>query len=258
MDDARAVSPRPNRLGLAFRGATAPLPSHIAPPPPGFVVLFQTIEALQTLDRSFVIQFVAAETKSGTSTIAAGFARAAAAAYRRPVLLIDACLCPPMARSSQVDAQRVGALLDSGMSQSEILACAVSTDMPHLFRAKLTGAHYAGQPLYGPDVQYLFDQLRETYYAVVIDCPAIDDTPEAFTIARFCDGTALVAAASTSTPNDTIVARDLILQVGGQVLGLVFNREQNSRRRRDGLLRRARNRMTGRRHGVDSYEGDRI
>ncbi|MDD2860892.1 MAG: hypothetical protein PHI71_07465, partial [Acidiphilium sp.] len=54
---------------------------------------------------------------------------------------------------------------------------------------------------------------------------------EAVTIARHCDGTALIAAAARSSAREMLAARDAITQVGGQILGAVFNRERSYRPR---------------------------
>lgn len=182
---------------------------HTEPLPYGFIALFQTIETLRIPDRSFVIQFVAPHPGAGTTTIAAGFALAAAQSYRRPVLLIDAG----------------AAHTATGPIEP------VPTETAFLFAATIRREpHHFSDPLAMSLNERLAD-LRRDYHAIVVDCPALGRSPEAVTIARHCDGTALVAAATQSSARDVMAARDAITLVGGQVLGAVFNRERSYRPR---------------------------
>ncbi|MCW8308619.1 hypothetical protein AruPA_16405 [Acidiphilium sp. PA] len=182
---------------------------HTEPLPYGFIALFQTIETLRIPDRSFVLQFVAPHPGAGTSTIAAGFARAAAQSYRRPVLLIDAGAAH--AATGPIEP--------------------IPTETAFLFAATIRRTpHHFPDPAAISLEERLAD-LRREYHAIVIDCPALGDSPEAITIARHCDGTALIAAAARSAARDVMAARDAITLVGGQVLGVVFNRERSYRPR---------------------------
>jgi Mrp family chromosome partitioning ATPase len=182
---------------------------HTEPLPYGFIALFQTVETLRLPDRSFVIQFVAAHAGAGTTTIAAGFAAAAAQSYRRPVLLVDA------------------GSADAATGPLE----PVPTATPYLYTAAIQRApqHFTNPTAIS--LEERLTELRRHYHAIVIDCSALGRSAAAITIARHCDGTALVAAAAKSSARDLIAARDAINQVGGQVLGAVFNRERSYRPR---------------------------
>jgi Mrp family chromosome partitioning ATPase len=194
---------------VAARPLTTATAIHTEPLPYGFIALFQTIETLRLPDHSFVIQFVAPHPGAGTSTIASGFAIAAAQSYRRPVLLIDAG----------------SAHAATGPIEP------VPTDTAYLFKSAIQRApHHFTDPAAISLEQRLAD-LRRDYHAIVIDCPALGRSPEAITIARHCDGTALIAAAAQSSPRDMLAAREAITAVGGQVLGAVFNRERSYRPR---------------------------
>jgi ATPases involved in chromosome partitioning len=181
---------------------------HTEPLPYGFIALFQTIETLRVPDRSFIIQFVAPHPGAGTSTVAAGFAIAAAQSYRRPVLLVDA-----------------GAPYVAGPLEP------VPTDTAYLMKSTLRPR---SEPFIDPaetSLENRLADLRRHYHAIVIDCPALGRSAEAVTIARHCDGTALIAAAARSSAREMLAARDAITQVGGQILGAVFNRERSYRPR---------------------------
>ncbi|MGC9269492.1 hypothetical protein [Acidiphilium sp.] len=174
------------------------------PLPDEFVALFLTIETLRTSPHGFVIQFVATQKGAGTSTIAAGFAHAAAQAYRRPVLLITAT-----APFGAIDP--------------------LPTDTASLFHAPIEPPLAGLADTLTPALDDRLAELRRQYHAVVIDCPALGEAPHAIAMARHCDGTALIAAAARTSARDMIAARDTITRVGGQVLGAIFNRERSYR-----------------------------
>jgi Mrp family chromosome partitioning ATPase len=56
--------------------------------------------------------------------------------------------------------------------------------------------------------------------------------PEATALARHCDGSVLVVAAGKTSQSEIGAARRQIERVGGQVVGLVLNRERGRTSRR--------------------------
>lgn len=206
-----------NPLIAEAAGRALSVPSLVPEPsvlPEEFITLFHTVETLRLSDHSFILQFVAPRPGAGTTTIATGFARAAAQAYQRPVLFIDA-------GSHQSTADRT----DPAATDIAWLSyLAWSAPAP-------SGAQNALALTAAGNIPDRLTALRRQYHAVIIDCPALSASPEAVTIARHCDGAALVAAAIRSSPRDMIAARDTITRVGGQVLGAVFNRERSYRPR---------------------------
>lgn len=179
------------------------------PIPNALIDLFQAIETLRAPERGFLLQFVAPHAGAGTTTIAAGFARAAALSYRRPILLIDAM---PSSASAPTVPTFTGT---AGLFR------AAWPEMPA--KPGVRGI----VPMPANEISELLDVWRHSHHAVVLDCPALDVSSQAITLARYCDGTALVATAIHTAPRAMIAARDGIIRAGGQVLGAVFNRERS-------------------------------
>ncbi|HEY7120716.1 MAG TPA: polysaccharide biosynthesis tyrosine autokinase, partial [Tepidisphaeraceae bacterium] len=77
----------------------------------------------------------------------------------------------------------------------------------------------------------LLDQLANTYDHVLIDAPPVLAVTDARIIAAICDQTILVLRAEKSTRNMSLAARDGILSVGGQLLGVVVNDVPKAKKR---------------------------
>jgi capsular exopolysaccharide synthesis family protein len=69
----------------------------------------------------------------------------------------------------------------------------------------------------------LLDRLAETYDHVIIDAPPVLAVADARIVAAICDQAILVLRAEKSTRNMALAARDGLLSVGGQLLGVVVN-----------------------------------
>lgn len=200
--------------------------------------------------RARLIQFVAAGTGEGTSTIAREFARLACDRVRRPVWLVD-CDLP--------DARQHTALLNSsnrfGVLGPEQPA---TPDGSVFFTVQPPMRDPKGAPW--PDGRYLgarqvgarklwvtrfrkellrgaqqahivprqgyWTALRRHADVVVLDCPAADRSPSAMTLAPFMDATVLVVSADGSNVRRTTALRDGIVAAGGRCAGIVFNRAQ--------------------------------
>ena len=198
--------------------------------------------------RGRVIQFAAAGTGEGVSTVAREFARLAAVRARKPVWLIDADL----AQQSQQEAVayeperfgRLGAAAAASPNGSVFYAVTppvmgrdgrpvapgrLMTARPCLggrlwitrFRTESLRSGQRAEPL--PDSRY-WDALRKHADTVVIDAPAADRSDAAITLAPFVDATVLVVAAETTAANEPVILRDEIEAVGGRIVGVVVNR----------------------------------
>lgn len=194
--------------GQRAHAVCTPMPGDAAVPY-GFLEMVQTIETLREPDCGFVLQFTAAHAGAGTSMVASGFAKAAAQSYRRPVLYVDAALIVDLTRPFDIVPGGSGCLFLA-------VAGAISRDATHIEEMSLNAR---------------IGLLRQDFHAVVIDCPALGTGAAAITLARHCDGTALVAAAARTGARDMMAARESIVRVGGQVIGAVFNRARSYRPR---------------------------
>jgi Mrp family chromosome partitioning ATPase len=77
----------------------------------------------------------------------------------------------------------------------------------------------------------LLDMLRAQHSLVVLDCSSLL-FPQAAAVSRYCDGSVLVVAAGITSQLEIDAARRRIEQLGGQVVGLVLNRERGRASRR--------------------------
>jgi Mrp family chromosome partitioning ATPase len=188
-----------------------------------FVALFQAVDALRAGDRAFVLQFTAAHEGAGTTTLASGFAAAAAAVSRQPVLYVDVnAQARPDAQNTRMD------LLSTFRALLPLSAAMTpARGANNLFWARLHSEHDAGGPLDGEEIRQLLTLLREMHPVVVLDCPPLDTSSQAVAFARHCDGTVLVVAAEASSKNQILAARQQIERSGGQIVGAVFNRQRS-------------------------------
>lgn len=198
--------------------------------------------------RGRVIQFAAAGSGEGVSTVAREFARLAAVRARRPVWLIDADL----AQQSQQDAiaaepERFGRLGEPTAASPDgasyyavtppvlnregraVIASRLTTARPCLggrlfvtrFRIESLRSGQKVEPL--ADASY-WDSMRRHADTIVIDSPAADRNDTAIILAPYVDATVLVVAAKTTAANEPMILRDEIESVGGRIAGVVMNR----------------------------------
>lgn len=198
--------------------------------------------------RGRVLQFVAAGSGEGASTVAREFARLAAVRARKAVWLVDADLW----RQSQQEAisaepdrfgrlgQPAAASPDGsayyalqpaliGKDGKPIAPSRLSTARPCLggrlwvtsFRTDLLRAGQRAEAT--SDARY-WDAMRRHADTVIVDAPAADRSDLALTLAPYVDATVLVVAAETTEAAEPLALRDEIEAAGGRIAGLVMNR----------------------------------
>ena len=198
--------------------------------------------------RGRILQFTAASSGEGVSTVAREFARLAAVRSRKPVWLVDADLWG----QSQLEAiaaepDRFGRLGPhaaaspdgsafysvtpplKGRDGKPLAPARLMIARPALggrlwvtrFRAESLRAGQRASPL--PDARY-WNALRRHADTVIIDAPAADRSEMALTLAPFADATVLVVAAETTRAGEPVGLRDEIEAAGGRIAGVVLNR----------------------------------
>lgn len=198
--------------------------------------------------RGRVIQFVAANSGEGVSTVAREYARLAAVRARRPVWLVDGDLAQQaQLEAVAAEADRFGRLGRPALASPDGSAFFAVT--PRLqgadgrpmsparlltARACLGGRLWitrfamerlrSGQRVEAvPDARY-WDALRRHADTVVVDAPAADRSDMALVLAPFMDATVLVVAAGTTSAEQPVILRDEIEASGGRIAGVVVNR----------------------------------
>ena len=197
-----------------------------------------------------VVQFVAATSGEGTSTVARELARFAAGRARRPVWLIDLDLMnAPQHAAVAGDPARYGALgrataaSPDGSAFFTVQPPTVGPDGKAWKDARYLIAHPVGGPrlwvtrfrreaLIGEQTVHVmptgdyWNALRQHAELVVIDAPAADRSRAAMTIAPFVDFTVLVVAADGADAGGPAALRDSLHAAGGQCAGIFFNRAE--------------------------------
>ena len=195
-----------------------------------------------------VVQFVAATSGEGTSTVARELARFAAGRARRPVWLIDLDLMnAPQYTAVAADPARYGALgraTAASPDGSAFFTVQPPTqgadgkswrDSRYLIAHPVGGANFwvtrfRREALIGEQSVHVmptgdyWNALRKHAELVVIDAPAAERSRVAMTIAPFVDFTILVVAADGGDASAPAALRDALQAAGGQCAGIFFNR----------------------------------
>jgi protein-tyrosine kinase len=180
---------------------------------PEIVRLFYALQALNTEARPLVLQVVSSVPGEGTSTVAAGLARVAAAERGIPVLLVDA--------AGQTSTSRPMLFGTSGSN-----AAWASPNDAGLYLARLDTRPETLGTFAAADLRRKLEPLQEQYPLIILDCPPVSASSDALALARCCDGTVLVVRAESSRRAVVGAAKDAVERFGGQVIGVVFNRRK--------------------------------
>jgi Mrp family chromosome partitioning ATPase len=198
--------------------------------------------------RGRVLQFVAAESGEGTSTVAREFGRLAAVRAQKPVWLVDADLSQQGQLASikaQPDrfgrqAAPVQASPDGScfyvitpqlkgrdgrpVAPGRLLmaqACLGGRLFVTQFRQDLLRAGQRAEVIGGPDY---WTALRQHADMIIIDTPSASRSGAAMALAPYVDATIIVVAAETTAAGEAVALRDEIDSVGGAIAGVVMNR----------------------------------
>ncbi|MDP1631491.1 MAG: sugar kinase [Caulobacter sp.] len=198
--------------------------------------------------RARAVQFVAARRGEGASTVAREFAAYAARRAGRTVWLVDMDLfasAQHAALAADPDAHgQLGPAVAATPDGSVFFTVQPPTPMPDGTDApdsRFLVAHAVGRQSWWvtrfrsevlrgrqgvhilPSADY-WNALKRHADLVVVDCPSVDRSQAALTIAPFMDQTVLVVAADQPDVSAPARLRDAITGVGGRVAGVFFNR----------------------------------
>lgn len=200
--------------------------------------------------RARVIQFAAARTGEGTSTVAREFARLAVGRATKPVWLVDLDLTGP--------GQAAAIATERGLYGPLGKAAAATPDGSVFFTVQPPARDQHGRSI--PDARYLtarpvggrklwvtsfrkdglragqrvhllpkpdyWKALRPHADLIVVDAPAATRSNGALTVAPYADFTVLVVSAGESDTQAPAQLRAAIEQAGGRCAGIVFNRAE--------------------------------
>jgi Mrp family chromosome partitioning ATPase len=198
-----------------------------------------------------IIQFVAATTGEGASTVAREFAFFASRRARRGVWLVDLDLLDaPQHRAIGADPGRYGVLgRQSAASPDGSAFFTVQPPMPTLQGppwpdARFIVAHAVGgarlwvtrfrrEALQADQTPHVlptdgyWQALRHHAELIVVDAPALDQSASALTVAPRMDATAIVVAADAPDAGAAAALKEAIQNAGGRCAGLVFNKARD-------------------------------
>lgn len=186
---------------------------------PAFLDLFYALEARRTGMMSLIVQFISAGPKAGVSTVSSGYARVAAEAAERPVLFVDAA---PSAAPTDSESL-VEAFTTTGLVEGAIVP---ARNADNLLWARLCDTPDTLLQMGIDRLRLLLDLLRTEHSLIVLDSSSIL-CPGSAAISRICDGTVLVVEAGSTGQSEIDFARHKIEQLGGELVGLVLNRERS-------------------------------
>jgi Mrp family chromosome partitioning ATPase len=166
---------------------------------------------------SAVIQLTSAKAGEGTTTAAFELARAAALSSWCKVVLVNAGK-PQTAMSSSIPSgfEKV----DNEAEELDLRP--VRVEGADFVLGELNRAGDFGLQL--DKVRKHYSWLRSNFTLVIVDCPPALESGEAATIASLADGIILVVEAQKSTITAVERARDLLLQAGGTIFGVILNK----------------------------------
>lgn len=195
-----------------------PIATELAP-------LLSAVRPLLDDGNGAVLHFVAAAKGEGTSTLAREFALLAATTGRRRTLLVDAARrAPETARSFGCDVTR--GLVDGAWIGHADANLRREVQGTLLSVACLVGTR-GNAPADPATLNALYEQLRQEYELVVVDCPAMEGGEYSTLLPEAADGIFLVIRAEGTRPAVISHAKALIEQAGGHFLGAVLNARRN-------------------------------
>jgi hypothetical protein len=208
--------------------------------------LFSLMRGPRRSTGGFVIEFVAARSEDGTSTIAREFALCAATEFDRTVALLD--LNWPdnpqfrfFAGEGILGSWRIGPdgfqPLETPLPEYEASRTLMPTDRGIVFHQFGNGNLVVsecpvapGRHVYYPGgATELWGALRRSVDLVVIDAPAVARSLDGVMVAPATDAVVLVVTAEHTRISDALSLRNRILLQGANPVGVVFNRCQAPR-----------------------------
>ena len=245
---------------MALPPLTAPPPAAataaVSAPHAGVVDLSGEMETLLrslgpvSPGRGRVVQFMAASSGEGVSTIAREFAFCAAQRGRKPVWLVEldlfkgaqqAAVAKHSARYGEMGAAAAATpdgsvffAVEPPVTNEDGVRRAPSRYLSARPAANgrlwITRFHaealVAGQSVTVSRWPAYWNALRKHSDYVVIDAPAADRSTAALTLAPLVDVNIMVVAAETGDAREPAALKAAVEQAGGSVAGLVFNRAQ--------------------------------
>lgn len=188
--------------------------------------LHQSLMTLLSDSQNYIIQFIGSRENEGTSTIVREFGRFLGEKCNMSVLLVDG---DPLRMSQhQVFRHHPGVSLQQISHEGGILDKAIfQVRNSRVFLCRLAGQIEGKSSLsFSTNVQDLWNSLRKKFQFVLIDSAAMDSDADPLALCSSVDGVVLVVEAEKTRSQVVANMKDRVVQNGGNVLGLVFNKQR--------------------------------
>ncbi len=213
------------KMDLTQTTAASPVPSVVEMDLENeMVTLFQNVESRLPDAEKKVIQFIGAREGEGTTTIVREFARVAAKKLGKSVFLLDAgqhgtgrqifLHITPESGWEAITAKGEAAGKSDYRGGTDLEVC--------------TAASHLSVPVnfYSPAIKDVWISLKKEYDLILIDSPPVSVSPDGLEICRRVDGVVLVMEAEKTRWQLAENLKEKILNNGGNILGLVFNKRR--------------------------------
>ena len=164
---------------------------------------------------------------TGSTTTAAWIAQTLANVKKRRVLIIDSNFRTP-SLNMVFAARNNGGFVETVSDALPLEAHIQPTNRPNLF--VLTSGQISISPaevFESELIDQLIAQLKEKFDFVIFDAAPAVEFPDAFVLAPKVDSIILVVQSERTSTEDARRAKQNLEQAGGQILGVVLNREKD-------------------------------
>jgi Mrp family chromosome partitioning ATPase len=191
------------------------------------VGLFHSLEAGITDDNRRIVQFISPRSGEGVSTIVFELAKVVAEGLDRSVLILyDDRFHSGLSVIPSAENQH-------GLDEFLRGSCSLDEVLLQVSTAPLFVSNFSAKPsvpiaqIFGSSKMLsLLEDLRRQFDLILIDSPSLEVSADGLALASKVEGVVLVIEAERTPAPVARKAKELIIQSGGRLLGLVFNRKK--------------------------------
>ena len=183
-----------------------------------------------------LINIISANAQEGKTTTALNLA-AVYAQLQKKVLLIDLDLRLPTVHKKLGLKNRTG-ITDILINKIDINKAIINYE--HSFDVLLSGMKtpFTSELIQSDALQALLDVLKKAYDIVIIDCPPVNLVSDGIILSKYCDGTIFCVATNHDEKKELEQAKELLENVGANVIGVVMTRTELKKRYYDSYYHR--------------------
>ena len=182
-------------------------------------------QGMSSLQPEGILQFIGSRKDEGTSTIVREFGLYVATRTNKSVLIVDADrihmpqhrIFGVRPRLSLESIMTEGGAVDGAISQvnaSRLFLCP-------LFEGNIPDSRHAGM-----NHSEVWNRLRKDFSFILIDSPPIGVSDDVLPLSGLADGVVLVIEAEKTRSRVVSHLKNRVVQSGGMILGLVFNKQR--------------------------------